>query len=53
MYLETKYASLMSYGLSVKLLGELLPLGEDFNVASVHNHVRMLAERIEHDKGFK
>jgi hypothetical protein len=30
-YLEAKFASLMSYGLTVELLAEILPLGAELN----------------------
>ena len=35
LYLESKFASLMSYGLTVKLLEEILPLEGKLNAASV------------------
>src|SRR5689334_14331730 len=35
-YLETKFAALISYGLTAKLLAEVLPIGEDINAAGVY-----------------
>jgi hypothetical protein len=37
LYLEAKFASLMSYSLSARLLGELLPLGRRLH-ATAHHH---------------
>lgn len=51
LYLETKYASLMSYGLSVDILGELLPIGKNLNGATVRRHQQEVAERIEKELG--
>jgi len=36
-YLETKFASLMSYGLTVDILQEVLPLGKTINAAMVRS----------------
>jgi hypothetical protein len=35
LYLEAKFAGLMSYGLSAKLLGELLPLGRTLHTTAL------------------
>src|SRR6185437_9681254 len=50
-YLETKFSALMSYGLTVAILGEVLPLGRTINVASVHRQVQRVAERMERALG--
>jgi hypothetical protein len=50
-YLETKFASLMSYGLTVDLLTEVLPLGNQINTAGVHRRLQQVAERIESELG--
>ncbi len=50
-YLETKFASLMSYGLTVELLAEILPLANQINTTSVRHQVQQVAERIEKDLG--
>ena len=51
LYLEAKFAALMSYGVTVNLLAEVLPLGQDLNVATVFRDVQKVAERIEHELG--
>jgi hypothetical protein len=51
LYLETKFASLMSYGLSVKLLAEVLPIGEEINPTSVRRNLHRVAEWIESELG--
>jgi hypothetical protein len=48
-YLQTKWASLMSYGLTVDLLGEVLPLKTNFT--SVYKHTHQTAKRIESELG--
>lgn len=50
-YLESKWASLMSYGLTVDLLAEVLPLGGQINTRSVRRQLQHVAERTEHDLG--
>ncbi|RUS92295.1 hypothetical protein DSM106972_099550 [Dulcicalothrix desertica PCC 7102] len=47
LYLESKYASLMSYGLSVKLLSEILPIEGEINATSIRNNLHTLGERLE------
>jgi hypothetical protein len=51
LYLEGKWAALMSYGLSTKLLGEVLPMEEQANPATVYRHVQQMAERLEQELG--
>ena len=56
-YLETKFAALVSYGFTVKLLKEVLPIGEDLNTTAIQMQVHRTAERLEaawgegHDAG--
>lgn len=50
-YLETKFASLMSYGLSVELLTEVLPLGDEINHTAIRRQLHRVAERIECELG--
>lgn len=45
LYLQSKWSSLMSYGMTVDLLEEILPL--ETNVASTLLNTRRIAERIE------
>jgi hypothetical protein len=47
LYLETKWAALTSYGISVKLLQDVLPLDEPLQAVTIRNHVFTLAERLE------
>ena len=51
LYLESKFASLMSYGLTVKLLQEVLPIEKAINTATVRNHVHGVAQRIDGELG--
>ena len=51
LYLETKFSSLMSYGLSVQLLQEVLPIEHAINAATVRNHVHAVAQRIDAELG--
>jgi hypothetical protein len=50
-YLESKFAALMSYGLTVEVLAELLPLGEELARTSVRRQVHRVAERAEGELG--
>jgi hypothetical protein len=50
-YLETKFAALVSYGLSLQLLNEVLPIGQHLSVTAVRNQVRQTAERLETERG--
>lgn len=51
LYLETKFASLVSYGMSMKLLEEVLPIGSELNAATIRNHTLTIAERMESELG--
>ena len=51
LYLETKWASLMSYGMTTKLLDEVLPIGKHVNAETVRNHLHAVAERAETELG--
>ena len=46
-YLEAKFAALMSYGLSVRVLEEVLPLGQVLAATTIRRHVATLSHRIE------
>jgi len=50
-YLESKFAALMSYGQTVEVLAELLPLGEELAKTSVRRQVHHVAERAEGELG--
>jgi hypothetical protein len=49
-YLETKFAALVSYGLSVQLLHEILPLGQGLSTTTVRRRVRQTAERLDSER---
>jgi hypothetical protein len=51
LYLETKFSSLISYGLGVQLLTEVLPLADEINATSMRRHLHRVAERIEGELG--
>jgi len=51
LYLEAKFASLMSYGLTMKLLAEVLPIGREVNTTTIRNHLQAVAERCEDELG--
>ena len=51
LYLETKWAALMSYGLTVKLLQDVLPIDEPLEAVTIRNHVLMVAQRLEDTLG--
>jgi len=46
-YLETKFAALVSYGLTIKLLEEVLPIGQDLSTRTIRRQVQQAAERLE------
>jgi len=50
-YLEAKFASLVSYGLSMKLFEEVLPIGAEINASTIRNHTLAVAERLESELG--
>jgi hypothetical protein len=50
-YLETKFAALISYGLTAELLAEVLPTGAAINAAGVYRNVQRVAERMEAELG--
>ena len=50
-YLQTKWAALMSYGLTAQLLHEVLPLEKPLSTGSLTSRVRKCAERLEKELG--
>jgi hypothetical protein len=50
-YVESKFAALMSYGLAADVLEQLLPIGRTVHAATVRNHVHAVAERMEAELG--
>ena len=53
LFLETKWASLMSYGMTSKLLQDVLvlPIEEPVNTFTIRQHVADVAERLEQELG--
>jgi len=51
LFLETKWASLMSYGMTSKLLQEVLPIDEPLSTFTIRQHVADVAERLERELG--
>jgi len=51
LYLETKWAALMSYGLTTKLLHDVLPIDGKHSAVSVRNHTLAVARRSEQRLG--
>ncbi len=50
-YLESKFAGLVSYGQSARLLAETLPLGRMLHASAVRLHALATAERLESELG--
>lgn len=50
-YLEAKFGAQISFDLSRQLLAEILPLHEEFNQATIRNHLYQIAERLETELG--
>ncbi len=48
---EVRWASLLSYGLTIKLLGDLLPMDHQLSTSTVSRHVHQIAERLEGELG--
>jgi hypothetical protein len=51
LYLESKWASLISIELTAQLLKDTLPIVETINAATVRNHLHLIAERAEEELG--
>ena len=47
LFLETKWASLISYSMTAGVLKDFLPLDETLNATTVHNHTLAVAQRCE------
>ena len=47
LYLQSKWASLMSYGMTVNLLSDVLPMDAQLNVATVYRKVHHIAQRLD------
>ena len=51
LYLEAKWSSLLSFGVSCDLLGEVLPIGDELNTTTLRNNLHYVAERMEKELG--
>ena len=51
LFLETKWASLMSYGMSTELLQEVLPMDSPLHASTIREHVCSVAQRLENELG--
>ena len=51
LYLETKWASLVSFGLTAQLLKDLLPIGSTANACTIRRHLHKVAARHDADLG--
>lgn len=51
LFLETKWAALMSYGLTASLLQDVLPIDEPLHAVTIRNHAFKVAERLEQALG--
>src|SRR5262245_12295156 len=49
LFLETKWASLISYGMTARILKDFLPLDETLNATTVQNHTLAVAQRCEEE----
>ena len=47
LYLETKWASLVPFGVTVQLLKDVLPVGTTLNAETVRSHLQRIATRME------
>jgi hypothetical protein len=51
LYLESKFAGLVSYGQSAELLAEMLPLGRQLHASAVRLHALATGTRLESELG--
>lgn len=51
LYLQTKWSSLISYGITAKMLKDVLPIDEKLNAATARNHALGIARRFEEGLG--
>ncbi|WP_026308955.1 hypothetical protein [Spirosoma spitsbergense] len=47
LYLETKWAALLSYSQTAALLKEVLPVDQKLNAASIRNHLGQVARQVD------
>ncbi|EHH4308774.1 TPA: ISKra4-like element ISKpn19 family transposase [Shigella sonnei] len=46
-YIETRWASMISYEMTTRLLKDILPVGHSLNASTVRNHVCQVAQRLD------
>jgi hypothetical protein len=51
LYLETKFVSLLPYGVTLGILKEILPLREDLSTTAIRQNVTRIADRLESELG--
>lgn len=51
LYLEARWASLVSYGMTADLLTDVLPIGRTANASTIRNHLHRVARRHEAELG--
>ena len=51
LYLEAKWCALLSFGMTLDLLQEVLPMGTELNVPTLRNNLHKVAERMEAELG--
>ena len=51
LYLETRWASLVSYGMTAELLKDVLPIGSTADASTIRRHLHKVAARHEADLG--
>jgi hypothetical protein len=51
LYLEAKWCTLLSFGMTSDLLQEVLPMGEDLNMTTLRNNLHKVAVRMETELG--
>jgi hypothetical protein len=51
LYLETKFASLLPYGVTLGILREILPISQDLSTTAIRQNVTQVAERMEGELG--
>jgi hypothetical protein len=51
LFLETKWASLISYGMTARVLKDFLPLDETLNATTIQNHTLAVAQRCDDEVG--
>jgi hypothetical protein len=51
LFLETKWTSLMSYGITTQLMEDVLPIDEPLNAFTIRSHLLDVVERLENELG--